>query len=136
MLFVMMSTDIEKKFSYFRGGTCLDSLCFFLAVSSWNSFFKIYSGLKLKIYIDPSTGSAGSEVRIKNNRPKGKIVLKTKTKRKKNSAKKKKENRLARSRTRFICPCKQPLDHCTIAHIILHINFVISKQFFPAIDAV
>ena len=90
MLFVMMSTDIEKKFSYFRGGTCLDSLCFFLAVSSWNSFFKIYSGLKLKIYINPSTGSAGSEVRIKNNRPKGKIVLKTKTKRKKNSAKKNK----------------------------------------------
>ena len=29
VLFVMMSTDIEKKFSCFRGGTCLDSLCFF-----------------------------------------------------------------------------------------------------------
>ena len=30
MLFVMMSTNIEKKkFSCFRGGTCLDSLCFF-----------------------------------------------------------------------------------------------------------
>ena len=27
-VFVMMSTNIEKKFSCFRGGTCLDSLWF------------------------------------------------------------------------------------------------------------
>ena len=55
----------------------------------------MYSGLKLKIYIDPSTGSAGSAVKIKNNRTKGKIVLKTKSKRKKNGAKKKKKKKTA-----------------------------------------
>ena len=28
VLFVMMSTNIEKKFSCFKGGTCLESLWF------------------------------------------------------------------------------------------------------------
>ena len=137
---------LKKNSAISEEGHVLTAYVFFLAVSlasmqiksSWNPFFKMYSGLKLKIYIDPSTGSAGSAVKIKNNRTKGKIVLKTKSKRKKNGAKKKekKENSVAGSRTRFICPCKQPLDHCTITHMIWHINFVISKQFFSAIDAV
>ena len=47
------------------------------------------------------------------------------------------ENSVAGSRTRFICTCEQLLEHCTIVtHIIGNINFVISKQFFSAIDAV
>ena len=47
------------------------------------------------------------------------------------------ENSVAGSRTWFICTCKQLLDHCTtVAHMVLKINFVISKQFFAAIDAV
>ena len=29
VLFVMMSTNVEKKISFLRGGTCLDSLWFF-----------------------------------------------------------------------------------------------------------
>ena len=44
---------------------------------------------------------------------------------------------VAGSRTRFICRCKQLLDHCTtVTHMIWKINFVISKQFFSAMDAV
>ena len=47
------------------------------------------------------------------------------------------ENSVARSRTRFICTFKQLLDLCTtVTHIIWKINFVISKQFFSAIDTV
>ena len=47
------------------------------------------------------------------------------------------ENSVAGSRTRFICTCKKLLDHCTSAtHMIYQFNFVISKQFFSAIDAV
>ena len=47
------------------------------------------------------------------------------------------ESSVAGSRTRFICTCKKLLDHCTtVTHMIRKINFVISKQFFSAIDAV
>ena len=38
----------------------------------------------LSFILDPSAWPAGSEVRIKENRPKGKMVLKTETKHKKN----------------------------------------------------
>ena len=44
--------------------------------SFWNPFSKINSGLNLEIYIDPSAWPAGSAVRIKENKPKGKIVFK------------------------------------------------------------
>ena len=102
----------KKKFSCFRGGTCLDSLWIF---SAW---------------------PAGSAVRIKKKRPKGKKVLKKETKQKKKRYKAT-ENSVAGSRTRFICAFKQLLDHCTtVTHMIWKINFVISKQFFSAIDAV
>ena len=73
---------------------------------------------------------------------------KEKKAKKKNSVKKKRSNRkkklqkgtessVAGSRTRFICTCKKLLDHCTtVTHMIVKINFVISKHFFSAIDAV
>ena len=36
-----------------------------------------------------------------------------------------------------VCTCQQLLDHCTtVTYMIWKINFVISKQFFSAIDAV
>ena len=61
----------------------------------------------------------------------------------KNSVRKKRLNRDKKtkqrngSRTRYICTFKQLLDHCTtVRHKIWTINFVISKQFFSAIDAV
>ena len=45
---------------------------------------------------------------------------------------------VAGSRTQLICKqCKQFLDYCTtVTYIVSKINFVISKQFFSAIDAV
>ena len=46
--------------------------------SFWNPFSKIELALKLKIYIDRSAWPAGSAVRIKKKRPKGKIVFKKK----------------------------------------------------------
>ena len=64
------------------------------------------------------------------------------TGRKKKKKKKKKryretENSVAGSRNRFICTFKQLLDHCPrVTQMIGEINFVISKQFFSAIDAV
>ena len=52
--------------------------------------------------------------------------------------KKRDQNSVAGSRTRFICTFKQLLvDHgATMTHKICKINFVKSKQFFSAIDAV
>ena len=136
---------LKKNSAISEEGHVLTAYVFFLAVSlasmqiksSWNPFFKMYSGLKLKIYIDPSTGSAGSAVKIKNNRTKGKIVLKTKSKRKKNGAKKKKKRKQRRRESNPVYLPLQatpwPLHHYTHEW---HINFVISKQFFSAIDAV
>ena len=81
-----------------------------------------------------------SMVRSKNkeNGPKGKTVLKNRDQtEKKKRCDKETENSVAGSRTRFICICKQLLDHCTtVTHMISKNNFVISKQFFSAIDAV
>ena len=72
----------------------------------------------------------------KEKRPKGKIVLKKRPNRKQKLYKET-LNSVAGSRTRFTYTCKQLLDHCTtVRRIIWKINFVISKQFFPAIDAV
>ena len=75
------------------------------------------------------------------------ITNKEKKAKRKNSVEKKKrqkikryketENSVAGSRTRFIYTFKQLLDHCTtVTNMIGKINFVISKQFFSAIDAV
>ena len=56
-----------------------------------------------------------SRVSSKNNEKK--VLKKKETKQKKK--KKKTENNVAGSRTRFICTCKQLLDHCTtVTHII------------------
>ena len=65
--------------------------------------------------------SAGSAVRVKKKRSKGKIVFKNWTKQGKKRYKET-ESSVAGSRARFICTCKKLL--------------VISKQFFSAIDAV
>ena len=48
------------------------------------------------------------------------------------------DSSVAESRTRFICTCKQFLDRCITCSDThdLKISFVISKQFFSAIDAV
>ena len=44
------------------------------------------------------------------------------------------ESSVAGSRTRFTCTCKKLLHHSNTHD--LEINFVISRQFFSAIDAV
>ena len=47
------------------------------------------------------------------------------------------ESSVTGSRTWFICMCKQLLDHyATMPYMFWLINFVISKPFFSAIDAV
>ena len=72
-------------------------MLFFLVVPVCRSrafeipFPKQNSGFKLKIYIEPSAGTAGSAVRIKKKRPKGKIVLQKRDQtEKKNGTKKQK----------------------------------------------
>ena len=80
-----------------------------------------------------------SMVRSKNKekRPKAKTVLKNRDQTEKKRCDKETETSVAGSRTRFICICKQLLDNCTtVTHVISKNNFVISKQFFSAIDAV
>ena len=84
-----------------------------------------------------------SRVSSKNKEKKAKRKNGVKKKRPNRQGKKKKkryretENSVAGSRNRFICTFKQLLDHCTrVTHMIGEINFVISKQFFSAIDAV
>ena len=80
----MMATNIEKNSAVSEEGHVLTAYGFYLVVSLvsmqiksfWNPFSKINSGLNLEIYIDPSAWPAGSAVRIKENRPKGKIVFK------------------------------------------------------------
>ena len=81
-----------------------------------------------------------SMVRSKNKEKRAKrknSVKKQGPNRKKKRCDKETENSIAGSRTRFICICKQLLDHCTtVTHVISKKNFVISKQFFSVIDAV
>ena len=80
----MMSTNTEKNSAVSEQGHVLTAYDFYLVVSLasmqiksfWNPFSKINSGLKLKIYIDPSAWLAESAVSIKENRPKGKTVFK------------------------------------------------------------
>ena len=96
----MMSTNTEKNSAVSEEGHVLTAYGFYLVVSLasmqiksfWNPFSKINSGLKLKIYIDPSAWLAESAVSIKENRPKGKIVFKKRdlTEKKKNGATKQK----------------------------------------------
>ena len=82
---------------------------------------------------------SGDSIKNKGKQAKGKnSVKKQRPNRKKIKQLKETENIVAGSRTRFICTCKQLLDHCTftVTHIIKKNNFVISKSFFSAIDAV
>ena len=91
--------------------------------------------LRLKYILIQVHAPAGSAVRIKKNRPKGKKVLKGNQTEKKTY--KETENSVARSLTWFICRGKQLLDHCTtVTHMICNNNFVTPKQIFSAIDAV
>ena len=88
------------------------------------------------MYVDPSAWPAGSAVKIKEKRPKGKMVVKKRDQTLKKRYKET-ENSVAGSRIRFICTSEQLLLHCTtVTHMIWDINFVIWKQFFSAIDAV
>ena len=137
----MMSTFKIQLFQ--RRDMSWQLMLFFLVVPVCRSrafeipFPKQNSGFKLKIYIEPSAGTAGSAVRIKKKRPKGKIVLQKRDQTEKKKRYKETENSFAGSRTRFICTRKQLLDHCTtVTHMIWQINFVTSKQFFSTIDAV
>ena len=80
----MMSTNIEKNSVVSEEGHVLTAYGFFLVISLASMqiksfeipFSKLNSGLKLRIYIDPSAWPAWSVVRIKKKRLKGKIVLK------------------------------------------------------------
>ena len=101
----MMSTNIEKNSVVSEEGHVLTaySLASMQIKSFEIPFPKLNSGLKLKIYIDPSAWPAWSVVRIKKKRLKGKIVLKKKEiKQKKKKRYKETENSVAGSRTRFI----------------------------------
>ena len=137
----MMLTNIEINSAVSEEGHVLTAYGFFLVVrlasmqiraGFWNPFSR-NSGLTLKIYIDPSAWPAGSAVKTKKKKPKGKIVLK----KKKNKKNKETENSVAGSRTRFIWRCKQLLDQCTtVTHMTWKNNFVTSKQFFSPIQPV
>ena len=113
----MMWTNIEKNSAVLEEGYVLSAYGFFRVVSLASMQIKSFEipfpkqnpGLKLKKYIDPSAWPAGSVVRIKKKRPKGKIVLKKEIEQKKKET----ENSVAGSRTGFIYTCKQLLDHCT-----------------------
>ena len=77
--------------------------------------------------------------RVSSKNKEGKIVLKKKDHTEKKKRYQETENSVAGSRTRFVCTfkLKQLLDHCaTVTHVSSKSNFVISKQFFSAIDAV
>ena len=81
------------------------------------------------------TGRVSSKNKEMKAKRKNSVKIRDQTGKKKRY--KETENSVAGSRTRFICKCKQLLDHCTIVtRMIWKINFVISKQFFPAIDVV
>ena len=91
----------------------------------WSLFLTLFF-LKLKIHIDPSAWPTGSAVRVKEKRPKGKIVFKKKRY-------KETENSVAESRNRVTCSCKQLLDHCTsVTHMIFKSKvwtFIFARDF-------
>ena len=142
----MMSTNTEKNSAVSEEGHVLTAYGFYLVVSLasmqiksfWNPFSKINSGLKLKIYIDPSAWLAESAVSIKENRPKGKIVFKKRDLTEKKKRCNETENDVAWSRTRFICTCKPLLDHCTtVTHTIFgRLSTDISNGYLLTIDQV
>ena len=81
------------------------------------------------------TGTVSSKSKAKKAKRKNSVTIKE-TKHKKKRFKET-ENSVAGRRTRLLCTFKQLLDHfTTVTHMICKINFVISKQFFSAIDAV
>ena len=74
--------------------------------------------------------------RVSSKNEEGKIVLKKGTKQKKNDTKKQKTASPG-VEPGLSAHSKQLLDHCaTVTQVSLKSNFVISKQFFSAIDAV
>ena len=74
--------------------------------------------------------------RVSSKNEEGKIVLKKETKQKKNDTKKQKTASPG-VEPGLSAHSKQLLDHCaTVTQVSLKSNFVISKQFFSAIDAV
>ena len=123
VLFVMMLTNTEKNSAISEEGHVLTVYGFSLVTSLasmqiksfWNPFPKKYSGLTLKIYIDPRAWPAGSALKIKKTRPKGKIVLikkETTQKKKKKTVQRSKEQRLGESNPDYL-HVQATLDHCT-----------------------
>ena len=91
LFFVMMSTNTEKNSAVSEQGHVLTAYVFFpwskLSQYADQELLKSLSQdttPDLSFILDPSAWPAGSEVRIKEYRPKGKIMLKTETKHKKN----------------------------------------------------
>ena len=83
------------------------------------------------------TSRVSSKNKEKKAKRKSGVKKRDQTDKKKKKRHRETENSVAGSRNRFTCTFKQLLDHCTkVTHMIGKINFVISKQFFSAIDAV
>ena len=140
----MMSTNIEKNSAVSEEGNVLTAYGFYLVASLasmqiksfGNPFCKINSGLTLKIYIDPSVWPAGSAVRIKIKRPKGKIVFKKRDKQKKTGTKKQKTASPG-VETGLSARASNSLTTALQRHTWFEkVNFVKWKQFFSAIDNV
>ena len=126
MLFVMMLTNTEKNSAVSDEGHVMTTYGFFLVVRL--ASMQIKSGLlkslsrktldsPLKYILIQVHDQQGQQYGVKKKKPKGKIVLKRDPTEKKRH--KETENSVAGSRTRFICRCKQLLDHCTtVTHMI------------------
>ena len=83
------------------------------------------------------TGTVSSKNKAKKAKRKNNVKIKETKQKKKKKRFKETENSVAGSRTQLLCTFRQLLDHfTTVTHMICKINFVISKQFFSAIDAV
>ena len=141
----MMWTNIEKNSAVLEEGYVLSAYGFFRVVSLASMQIKSFEipfpkqnpGLKLKKYIDPSAWPAGSVVRIKKKRPKGKIVLKKEIEQKKKETVQRNRKQRRRESNRVYLHVQATPWSLHHSHtLIWKINFVISKQFFSAIDAV
>ena len=75
--------------------------------------------------------------RVSSKNEEGKIVLKKRDQTKKKNHTKKQKTASPGVEPGLSAHSKQHLDHCaTVTHVSSKSNFVISKQFFSAIDAV
>ena len=116
----------QRRDMSWKGFLLCRSRAFEIPFPKWNSGLKLWSKCM--------TDRVSSKNKEKKAKRKNSVNKRDQTGKKRY---KETENSVTGSRTRFICTCKQLLDHCTtVTRMIWQINFAISKHFFPAIDAV